>query len=230
MAIGVAVLLRLVWIVIALSRRGIEAFLVPDSWAYIEFAMVFVLRGEFADMPGTPQIFRTPGYPLLLTPGYLIGHPLAYALILSVLLTAAIVAAVFLIASRLFGNPRIAGWCALIVGLEPTMLAWSLRVMPETLLTLCLVLFAHFALRAVDEPRARWILPAAAALCAAAYVKPVIWPLVVVACVASVIAPAITRVRFRIRHGIAFFPCARRCWRPGMSATISAWGTPDSPG
>ena len=56
-AIGVAVVLRLVWIVIALSQRGIEAFLVPDSWAYIEFAMVFALRGEFANMPGTPRRF-----------------------------------------------------------------------------------------------------------------------------------------------------------------------------
>ncbi len=84
------------------------------------------------------------------------------------------------------------------------MLAWSLRVMPETLLTLCLVLFVLFTLRALDEPRARWILPAAAALCAAAYVKPVIWPFVVLTSVAGVIAPAISRVRYRIREGIAF--------------------------
>ena len=84
------------------------------------------------------------------------------------------------------------------------MLAWSLRVMPETLLTLCLVLFVLFTLRALDEPRARWILPAAAALCAAAYVKPVIWPFVVVTSVAGVIAPAISRARYRIREGIAF--------------------------
>ena len=129
---------------------------------------------------------------------------MAFALGLNLLFTAGIVAVVFLIARRLFDNTRTAGWCALIVAIEPTMLAWSLRVMPETLLTLCLVLFVLFTLRALDEPRVRWILPAAAALCAAAYVKPVIWPFVVLTSVAGVIAPATSRVRYRIREGVAF--------------------------
>ena len=47
--------------------------------------------------------------------------------------------------------------------------------MPETLFTLCLVLFAYAAIRESQSPQAF-------ALCAAIYVKPIAWPLSLRSC------------------------------------------------
>jgi 4-amino-4-deoxy-L-arabinose transferase-like glycosyltransferase len=109
-------------------------------------------------------------------------------------LAAAIVVVTYALARRLLQNERLAMLCALAVAIEPTMLAWSLKVMPETLLTLCLLLFVACAIQAL-EPRdvrwdVRWTGAAAIALCAAAYVKPVAYPLVFVIFAASLVARA----------------------------------------
>lgn len=178
-AIAAGVIARLVVITIAALRRGSEAFLVPDSETYLTPASTLLARFAFNDRFGDPELGRPPGYPLLLAVGWAFGAPVAFALILNVLLSALIVALVFHIARNVL-DERLAVICAWVAALEPTMMTWSMKVMPETLLVVCLLLFTAAALH--GRPVAAGI-----ALAAAAYAKPIAWPLVFVVFLAGLI-------------------------------------------
>src|SRR5215472_8291268 len=54
--------------------RGPAGFLEPDSSQYLELARK-MLHGSF-ELLGTPEVFRTPGYPLLLLPAVASHHPM----------------------------------------------------------------------------------------------------------------------------------------------------------
>lgn len=178
-AVIAAIAIRAAWIALIAWRGAPDAFVVSDSESYLGLAQRFLATGRFVDRFGTPELFRTPVYPLLLVPGMLLRHPIAIAVALNVLFAAAVVALTYRIAQRLHGH-RVAALCALVAAIEPTMLTYSLKVMPETLFTLCLLLFADAAL--TERPIAAGI-----ALCAAAYVKPIAWPLVFVVLAAAIV-------------------------------------------
>ena len=150
--------------------RGVDAFLTPDSREYLQLASSLSSGHGFTNALGQPEIFRAPLYPVLL----LVAPPIVRTIALQLLLTVAIVELTFRLARRLLDDERLAAICALIVAVEPTMLLWSVKVMPETLFALCVLAFAY----AVIAGRAGW---AAAALCAAVYAKPAAYPLVVLA-------------------------------------------------
>lgn len=189
LAMAAAVLARILVLAAAWLRRGKPAFLVPDSWTYLTPADSFVRGAGFRDSHGLPELFRTPAYPLLLAGGSALEHPLRFALAAQVAMSAGIVALTFLLARRVLRDERLAVVCAFVVALEPTLLAWSLKIMPETFLTLALVAFAYAAVRAIEEPRPRWIVAAAVAICLAAYVKPIAYPLAIFFCIVSLVRP-----------------------------------------
>lgn len=192
-----AVLTRVILALALWSTRGEAAFLAPDSPSYLRPATALATRLAFDLGEGHPELFRTPGYPLLLAAGVVSGHPIAFAIAVQTLLSALLVWLTFRIAlhhrsttsnalpAHLLASERIAAGCAWVVALEPTLLMWSLKVMTETLLTLFLVAFAAAALRALETRRPGWTIAAAAALCCAAYVKPIAYPLVIVLAVAA---------------------------------------------
>ena len=188
-AIGAGLLIRAVLMTAAWSLRGNAAFLVPDSFSYLTLAQKLAAGQGFVDYWGHPEMFRTPAYPLLLSAGEAMGNPVLFALVVQWLMTIGIIVLTAAIARELLHDERLAAACALVVALEPTTMTWSMRVMPETALTLCLVAFAYAALRAFASARAKWVVVAAIALCAAAYVKPIAYPLVFLIAVASLIRP-----------------------------------------
>jgi 4-amino-4-deoxy-L-arabinose transferase-like glycosyltransferase len=179
-AIGVAIALRLILIVAAWCARGPDAFLYGDSPSYLTPASSLAARFEYEDDRGRPEILRPPGYPLLLAFGFVVGHPLLFAIVAQLLLSAAIVALSFEIVRSRFDD-RIAGICALLVAIEPTMLLFSVKVMSETLYTALLLAFVAAFLRAMESEKAYWIVVvvSAAALSAAVYVRTIAYPLLV---------------------------------------------------
>ncbi|MEA2490630.1 MAG: hypothetical protein QOH21_2422 [Acidobacteriota bacterium] len=188
-AVAADVLVRLLLVTVAGWQRGAIAFLVDDSAGYRILARHLAFDGAFLDRwgSGKPELFRTPGYPLLLVPGMWAGQPVAFAIALNLLASMAIVILTYHLARRLL-DERLAGLCALVVALEPTMLTWSLKVMPETLFTLCLLLFTAAALQALETRQAKWIVAAAMAMVAAAYLRPIAYPLVFVIALAAFFA------------------------------------------
>jgi hypothetical protein len=169
-AILLAIALRVSLILLLGHLSPPNVFRADDSATYTIGAQSLASRGAFVDERGKPEIFRTPGYPLVLAPFMALHASDAAIVALNIVFAALVVFVTWRIANQVFGDDRIAGICALIVAIEPTMLIWSLKVMPETLFTLCLVLFAYATVS--EKPIAAGI-----ALCAAIYVKPIAWPL-----------------------------------------------------
>jgi 4-amino-4-deoxy-L-arabinose transferase-like glycosyltransferase len=223
-AVVVGVLVRVLLIGVGYWQHGMRAFMVGDSDSYRALARYLAWDSAFLDRwgSGRPELFRTPGYPLVLVPGTWAGVPVAAAIALNLLLSVAIIILTFRLARRLFGDGRLAGLCALVVAVEPTMLTWSVKVMPETLFTVCLLLFAMAALRVLETGDTRWIVAAAVALVASAYVRPIAYPLVWVMAVAAWAAPGPSR----LRRGLVFLLTAaalvapwhlRNAWQTGYA-------------
>jgi 4-amino-4-deoxy-L-arabinose transferase-like glycosyltransferase len=169
----------------AFRLRGTSAFMMPDSYGYLELATNIGALAGFRSASGYPELFRTPGYPLMLLPGVLVGHPIVFALAVQLLICAAIILVTIAIARCVFPDDRMALLCGLCVALEPTLILWSLKVMPETLLTLCLVLFIWAVVHAMNGRGWPWVVAAAVCISAAAYVKPIAYPLVLLLVVAT---------------------------------------------
>lgn len=221
-AIGLGLLIRALLVAAAWAQRGPVAFLVPDSFSYLKLADRLASGKGFTNQWNLPEMFRTPGYPLLLSAGSAVGHPVLFALVLQSLMTAGIIALTYSIARRL-GDEQLAGICALVVAIEPTMLTWSMRVMPETALTLCLVAFAYAALQVLEATHMRWIVIAALMLCIAAYMKPIAYPLVFIICIASLVRPR-TTLPFVLACAALLVPWIARNHRagyPGFSTLMA---------
>jgi hypothetical protein len=172
-AIVLAIALRILLILLLGNLGPPDAFRASDSITYTSGAQSLASRGAFLDPQGKPEIFRTPGYPLTLAPFMALHASDELIVAMNIAFAVLVVLVTWHIAWQLFDDDRVAGICALIVAVEPSMLIWSLKVMPETLFTLCLLLFAYAAIR--EKPIAAGI-----ALCAAVYVKPIAWPLVLI--------------------------------------------------
>jgi hypothetical protein len=161
---------RIVLAVSAWRIRGVDAFLASDSASFIGLAGSLAAGRGFADGAGVVETFRTPLYPLLLAPGVAAGQTIVWALALNLIASLAIVELTFRIGTRVLPDRRIAALCAVIVAIEPTMLLWSVKVMPEAIFALSLLSFAAAFIS--GRP-----LVAVLAITAAAYVKPAAYPL-----------------------------------------------------
>ena len=107
--------------------------------------------------PYRPEIFRTPGYPLVIAPAFLATSAhLQLALLLQLLLSLAIVWAVLRFGIEKGLEPKTAAIAGLLVGLSPNLGFIATRLVTETLFTLllvvCLLLVNRYRLRsrAVD--------------------------------------------------------------------------------
>jgi 4-amino-4-deoxy-L-arabinose transferase-like glycosyltransferase len=193
-AAGLAVAVRVALAGAAWCVRGFDAFLIDDSGYYVRLAQSLAGGQGFVDASGLPELFRTPLYPVLLVPGVWAGHVHLWALAINILAALAIVELTFRVARRVVRDEWLAAICAVVVAVEPTMLLWSVKVMPETLFALCVLAFAAALLAG------RGAL-AALAIVAAAYTKPAAYPLVLISVV--IVFLGHTR-RGALRKGLAY--------------------------
>lgn len=194
LAIAVAISLRLAVAAAAWNFRGASAFLVPDSDGYLALSASLASRFTFNQL-NQVELFRTPVYPLLLIPGVIVGYPVLYAVVFQAFVTAAIVALTYATARAATLEPRTSAACALFVAVEPTLMVWALRVMPETALTFCLLGFAWTTLRMFAAPNRALGLLAGVFLAAAAYTKPVAYPLIFIVFAGGIVYSAWRRDR-----------------------------------
>ena len=61
-------------IVVYFVVGNLDAYHIADSWTYLKAAQSLINQASFFS-DATPEIFRTPGYPIFLVPGLLIGYP-----------------------------------------------------------------------------------------------------------------------------------------------------------
>jgi hypothetical protein len=126
-AILLAIALRIVLILLLGNLGRPNVFRVDDSATYIAGAQSRAARGEFLDGQSKPEIFRTPGYPSVLAPFMALEAPDSAIVAMNIVFAVLIVIVTWRIARQLFGDDRVAGICALIVAIEPTMMLWSME-------------------------------------------------------------------------------------------------------
>src|SRR5258708_4387905 len=85
MLLAIVFLLRLVLALAVWKINGPAGFVSPDTVSYSIPAEsmlhgAFLSDGSFS-LRGAPEIFRTPGYPLLLLPAVASGHPVLIGII-----------------------------------------------------------------------------------------------------------------------------------------------------
>src|SRR5690606_31056053 len=110
---------------------GTAPFETPDSGRYLALAADLVRNGSYT-FEGRPELFRPPGYPVLLAVGTWVGHPAGITIGLQALVGVLTVFLCFL-AGRLTGDPRLGLAVALIYACEPGQWAWSTLLVTETM-------------------------------------------------------------------------------------------------
>lgn len=178
MLLALALVLRLLaagWWQARLSSQ--EAFGFPDSESYWQLAENLA-RGEPYGTNPERRVFRTPGYPLLLAPLFILADgppPVIWARVLGAVLGTAAVAGIALLARLLFGRSA-AVLAALAAAVYPGAIAMSVFVLSEApfcpLMVLHLVLCAYAWRSSQRRPQAMFALAGGVAAGLATLMRP----------------------------------------------------------
>jgi 4-amino-4-deoxy-L-arabinose transferase-like glycosyltransferase len=157
--------------------HGSAGFFRGDTPGYIGLAQS-LLHGSFLSpgtysIQGTPEIFRPPGYPLLLLPAVALQHVVIIGLLENFLLAAVSAWLVWTIVTDLFPGSKAASWAVLLYCFEPMGLVYSETLMSEIAFTTLFLLFVWLLMRLFREPTFAKLTLSAIALGCATYRRPV---------------------------------------------------------
>jgi hypothetical protein len=170
----VALFMRLLLPVLALSiTQDLEMFNRGDTLSFIIPAKKLIEVGQFLNIDNQPELFRTPGYPLLLIPGILLGYVENMTVFIQIILDCLTVYLIYKIALLLFERDEIAIVCALLYAIEPLPILRSAFLMSETLHTTLLTLFLKLLLEYFKNKSGKHLALAAITLAASIYVRPI---------------------------------------------------------
>ena len=183
-----------------------EIFYAPDSRAYVNLAEELIETGNFA-RGDKPEIKRTPGYPVFLTSGIILGDLEGFTIFLQILLSCLTVFLVYEIGLRIFNKPSCALLGALLYSLEPLSIVFCSTILTETLFTFFIMAFLLFIIRYIQDQRFRDLIISALFLSASVYVRPVSYYLVIPVSVCIVIIGYYKRAIMKrfIFQAVAFF-------------------------
>jgi hypothetical protein len=145
-----------------------------DTISYYNPAKSLIDTGRFYRSTETPEIFRTPGYSLLLVPGILVGRVELVTVIVQLLLSCLTVLAVFAIGTNLFASQSAGLAASLMYAVDPMSVVYSSFLMSETLFTFLLAIVILGFSKYGGESVIRIMISALAAGCAA-YVRPIVY-------------------------------------------------------
>jgi 4-amino-4-deoxy-L-arabinose transferase-like glycosyltransferase len=157
-----------VWLLL----QDATAFYAKDTGSYLQPAIELATAGSFTTY-GTPELFRTPGYPLLLSVAVWFGQVEIITIALQILLGCGTVYLVFLLANELFADARSATWSALSFSLEPLSLLSSNWLLSDALFTTLLAAALYCLIHFINNRNAIRLWLAALLFAAAVYVRPI---------------------------------------------------------
>lgn len=166
-------LVRVLLAIVAWLLEGRDAFFLLDSGNYRHLGHWIVSHGSFLNPEGFPELIRTPGYPLFLAPGYLLGYPVSWALTVQTLLSLGTIYLLFELARLLGFSDKQSLLACLFLALEPLTILYVNKVMSETLFTFLLVLFVYTFLLFIRNKRWLVLLVSIVSLVASTYVRPI---------------------------------------------------------
>lgn len=171
MLLAVVLLSRLACGLIIQKINGYAGFLSRDTVTYVESAQS-LLHASFS-RDGIPEIFRTPGYPIVLLPAVALQHWVVIALLENFLLAICSACLIWRLLIDLFPDSKAAFWAALLYCFEPLGFLYSEKVLSETLFSTQLLLFVWLMAGFLRKPTYAKLLLSALALACAAYTRPV---------------------------------------------------------
>ncbi|OGF64884.1 MAG: hypothetical protein A2Y62_13250 [Candidatus Fischerbacteria bacterium RBG_13_37_8] len=145
-----------------------------DSDQYIQLAKQIVNNGDFS-FQTEPELFRTPGYPVLIIPGVLIGYVEWITIILQAFLSCATIFLIYKISLQLFKNSSAAFAAALLYAIEPLSVLYCSRIMSETLFSFLVCLFIYLIIRYFKDGSKLHLYLASLPFIAAIYTRPVLY-------------------------------------------------------
>ncbi len=175
----VALVIRLLWAAPVFLHP--ERALDPDSHAYRKLALNLLHEHRFSQdfpEPGTPEVFRTPGYPLFLALVFgLFGPGLRWVVLVQVLLGAWVPVLTLLALRRPLGH-RPALYGAWFLALWPEAAVYLPRILSDPLYQVGIALLFAALWQSSEGSRPRWIPGVFTLLALALYVRPAAWILV----------------------------------------------------
>jgi 4-amino-4-deoxy-L-arabinose transferase-like glycosyltransferase len=154
--LALVVLTRLLFALLVWHSDGPAGFFRGDTFQYVKPAQS-LLHGSFSSSgvfapESAPELYRTPGYPLLLALGIALHHLVLIAIAENLLLTAISAWLVWLIAEMLFPASNASAWAVLLYCFEPLGLFYANTLMSDTAFTAGLLFFVWLFLRLLRQP------------------------------------------------------------------------------
>ena len=143
-----------------------------DTISYAAPAESLLADGTFS-RDGAPEIVRTPGYPLLLTVGLLLGHVELVTIALQIILSVASVALIYDLAWELTASSSAALAASALAALEPLSIIFTVHLLSETLFAFLLLASFSLLLRYLRTSSALALVATALILAAATFVRPI---------------------------------------------------------
>jgi 4-amino-4-deoxy-L-arabinose transferase-like glycosyltransferase len=200
----------------------------PDTAAYVKPAEALLAQGRFS-IDNLPEVFHTPGYPLLLLPGVALHQVELVTFSIQLLLSLATIWLVWRMALDLCGDRVAAIGAGLLMAVEPLAIIYTSALLSETLFTFLFVLCLRYLLRYAASNSSVDLAICGLLLAAATYVRPVSYYLPAVL-IAGLLVRAVwlKRPRVRLMHcGIfavaSFVPLAAWQMRNDRVAGYSAF-------
>lgn len=128
---------------------GASPQMAPDSFEYVELAKELARSGLFIDRHGSPEITRTPGYPLFLAVFYRLEIDLIYVVVVQNLITLVIAAILGIWIGRTY-KPKIGLLSSLLITFNFPMMVNSYFILTEAI-CISLVTASFFLLLGVTE-------------------------------------------------------------------------------
>ena len=185
--LGLALFLRALLPLLGYAyTRDVTIFYTPDSASYIAPARELIAHHRFFSA-SSPEIIRTPGYPLLLTAGLLLGRLVIATITLQILLSCLTVYLVYLTAGLLFEREDTAIIAAGLYAIDPFSILFASLLAAETLFTAVVMVGVYYFVRYLRQKSLTSLLLSAAALAGSVYVRPIGYflPLIITAGMAT---------------------------------------------
>jgi len=196
------VLLRAVFALRVYVINGSAGFIHDDTASYVDSAQN-LLHGSFF-RNRAPEIFRTPGYPVVLMPVVLFQHFEILAVLENIGLSTLCAWLIYRIVWDVFPNSKAAVASVFLYCFEPISLAYSAKIVTEPLFCAQLLAFVFLTIRFFRKP-GYWALLATALLAAStAYTRPIAIFLGLWQVPTFLLFPRVLRFRQRLARAIVF--------------------------
>jgi 4-amino-4-deoxy-L-arabinose transferase-like glycosyltransferase len=122
-----------------ISKEPLKFYSNSDSYNYEHIALNLLHHGEFSsdtENPLTPNLYRTPVYPVFIAGIYALTDESPYAVVFIQLLIGSLISALMLVLAKSLHLSQNVGWLAgLILALDPLITLTSYQMITETLFT-----------------------------------------------------------------------------------------------